>query len=141
MREKNRTSREFRLLYRSEANAAMLQERFTLIKNERDALDADSKNKLTLLIQKLKELQIQNKSSMEQLHAQSKQCDHLNSENKQLLEYVVCQNEIPRKEKNSSFDFLFFLLVWIEWLSKRKRSSCQTTRVGEYQTKTLGIGT
>jgi len=66
----------------------MLQERFTLIKNERDALDADSKNKLTLLMQKLKEFQIQNKSCMEQLHAQSKQCDHLNGENKQLLEYV-----------------------------------------------------
>jgi hypothetical protein len=67
----------------------MLQERFTLIKSERDALDTDSKNKLTLLMQKLKELQLQNKSCMEQLHAQSKQCDHLNSENKQLLEYVV----------------------------------------------------
>jgi len=67
----------------------MLQERFTLVKNERGALDADSKNKLTLLMQKLKELQLQNKSFMEQLHAQSKQCDHLNSENKQLLEYVV----------------------------------------------------
>ncbi|CAF2449920.1 unnamed protein product [Rotaria sp. Silwood2] len=75
-------------LRRSEANAAMLQERFTLIRNERDALDADSKNKLTILMQKLKELQLQNKSSMEQLHTQSKQCDHLNSENKQLLEYV-----------------------------------------------------
>ncbi|CAF1015664.1 unnamed protein product [Rotaria sp. Silwood1] len=75
-------------LRRSEANAAMLQERFTLVKNERDALDADSKNKLALLMQKLKELQIQNKTAMEQLHAQSKQCDHLNSENKQLLEYV-----------------------------------------------------
>jgi hypothetical protein len=70
----------------------MLQERFTIVKNERDALDADSKNKLSILIQKLKELQIQNKSSMEQLHGQSKQCDHLNSENKQLLEYVVCIN-------------------------------------------------
>ena len=79
--------------FSSEANAAMLQERFTLIKNERDALDADSKNKLALLMQKLKELQVQNKSSMEQLHAQSKQCDHLNSENKQLLEYVVKSNE------------------------------------------------
>lgn len=42
-------------------------------------------------MQKLKELQVQNKSSMEQLHAQSKQCDHLNGENKQLLEYVVCR--------------------------------------------------
>ena len=69
----------------------MLQERFTLVKNERDALEADSKNKLALLMQKLKELQVANKTSMEQLHAQSKQCDHLNSENKQLLEYVVCQ--------------------------------------------------
>ncbi|CAF0924094.1 unnamed protein product [Didymodactylos carnosus] len=75
-------------LRRSEANAAMLQERFTLIKNEKDALDADSRNKLTLLMQKLKELQVQNKTCMEQLHAQSKQCDHLNGENKQLLEYV-----------------------------------------------------
>ncbi|CAF1369104.1 unnamed protein product [Adineta ricciae] len=75
-------------LRRSEANAATLQEKFTLIKNERDALEADSKNKMVLLMQKLKELQVQNKSSMEQLHAQSKQCDHLNGENKQLLEYV-----------------------------------------------------
>jgi hypothetical protein len=68
----------------------MLQERFNLIKNERDALDVDSKNKLSLLMQKLKELQVQNKAAMEQLHVQSKQCDHLNGENKQLLEYVVC---------------------------------------------------
>ncbi|CAF1222474.1 unnamed protein product [Rotaria sordida] len=75
-------------LRRSEANAAMLLERFTLVRNERDALDADSKNKLTTLIQKLKDFQIQNKSAMEQLHTQSKQCDHLNGENKQLLEYV-----------------------------------------------------
>ncbi|CAF3267195.1 unnamed protein product [Rotaria socialis] len=75
-------------LRRSEANAAMLQERFTLVRNERDALDVDSKNKLTMLIQKLKEFQIQNKSAMEQLHTQSKQCDHLNGENKQLLDYV-----------------------------------------------------
>ena len=71
----------------------MLQERFTLIKNERDVLDTDSKNKLALLLQKLKELQLQNKSCMEQLHAQSKQCEHLNSENKQLLEYVVSWKE------------------------------------------------
>jgi hypothetical protein len=71
----------------------MLQERFTLTKNERDALDADSRNKLALLIQKLKELQVQNKTAMEQLHAQSKQCDHLNGENKQLLEYVVCRKK------------------------------------------------
>jgi hypothetical protein len=41
-------------------------------------------------MQKLKELQVQNKAAMEQLHVQSKQCDHLNGENKQLLEYVVC---------------------------------------------------
>ena len=81
----------FNSSFSSEANAAMLQERFTLIKNERDALEADSKNKMVLLMQKLKELQVQNKTSMEQLHAQSKQCDHLNGENKQLLEYVVCK--------------------------------------------------
>jgi hypothetical protein len=68
----------------------MLQERFTLVKSERDALDMDAKNKLTLLMQKLKELQVQNKTAMDQLHTQSKQCEHLNSENKQLLEYVVC---------------------------------------------------
>lgn len=75
--------------FSSEANAAMLQERFTLVRNERDVLDTDSRNKLTLLMQKLKELQIQNKSAMEQLHIQSKQCEHLNGENKQLLDYVV----------------------------------------------------
>lgn len=69
----------------------MLQERFTLIKTERDALDTDSKNKLGMLMQKFKELQAQNKTAMEQLHAQSKQCEHLNGENKQLLEYVVSQ--------------------------------------------------
>ena len=78
--------------FSSEANAATLQERFTLIRNERDVLDADGKNKLALLMQKLKELQSHNKNAMEQLHSQSKQCEHLNSENKQLLEYVVCKN-------------------------------------------------
>jgi hypothetical protein len=97
--------------FSSEANAAMLQERFTLVKNERDALDADGKNKLTLLMQKLKELQIQNKTAMEQLHAQSKQCDHLNGENKQLLEYVVCKTN-----NNNKMNIEFYL----EWLSKRK---------------------
>jgi len=99
-------------LRRSEANAAMLQERFTLVKSERDALEADSKNRLALLMQKLKELQVQNKSAMEQLHAQSKQCEHLNNENKQLLEYVVCLNKLI---------FVGFSLFFIlEWLSKRK---------------------
>ena len=67
----------------------MLQDRFTLIKNERDVLEADSKNKLSLLMQKLKELQVQYKTCIEQFHIQTKQCDHLNGENKQLLEYVV----------------------------------------------------
>ncbi len=86
------------VFFSSEANAAMLQERFTLIKNERDVLDTDSKNKLALLMQKLKEFQLQNKSCMEQLHGQSKQCDHLNSENKQLLEYVVCREEEEEKK-------------------------------------------
>jgi hypothetical protein len=88
----------------------MLQERFTLIKNERDVLDTDSKNKLTLLMQKLKELQLQNKTSMEQLHAQSKQCDHLNSENKQLLEYVVCRKERKKKEI-MNIEFLFRMVI------------------------------
>ena len=89
----------------------MLQERFTLVKNERDALEADSKNKLGILMQKLKELQAQNKTAMEQLHAQSKQCDHLNGENKQLLEYVVSNQ--GEREKNAS---RFFGIL--EWLSK-----------------------
>ena len=90
----------------------MLQERFTLVKNERDALEADSKNKLALLMQKLKELQVANKTSMEQLHAQSKQCDHLNSENKQLLEYVVCQQRRARAcEKKKSLLCLPFRTV------------------------------
>jgi hypothetical protein len=105
------------MFFSSEANAAMLQERFTLIKNERDILDTDSKNKLTLLMQKLKELQLQNKSSLEQLHAQSKQCDHLNSENKQLLEYVVCWKKYDDNKKKYLFCFFF---AFIEWLSKRK---------------------
>jgi hypothetical protein len=83
----------------------MLQERFNLIKNERDALDADSKNKLALLLQKLKELQVQNKTAMEQLHAQSKQCDHLNGENKQLLEYVVCRKK-KRNNKKMNINFI-----------------------------------
>ena len=67
----------------------MLQERFILVKNERDTLDNDSKTKLTLLMQKLRELQLQYKSCVEQLNVQSNQCEHLNSENKQLLDYVV----------------------------------------------------
>ena len=90
----------------------MLQERFTLIKNERDSLDMDSKNKLALLMQKLKEIQAQYKIAMEQLHTQSKQCDHLNGENKQLLEYVVC---IQRRERK-----IEIFLVDLEWLSERK---------------------
>ena len=81
----------------------MLQERFTLVKTERDTLDVDSKNKLALLMQKLKELQVQNKGALEQLHTQSKQCEHLNSENKQLLEYVVCNT------KEMKIDFVLFL--------------------------------
>ncbi len=93
-------------LLSSEANAAMLQERFTLVKNERDMLDADSKNKLALLMQKLKELQVQNKAAMEQLHTQSKQCDHLNGENKQLLDYVVCKTKKKRNKKK--FDLCLF---------------------------------
>jgi hypothetical protein len=87
----------------------MLQERFVLIKTERDGLESDSKNKLTLLMQKLKELQLQYKACLEQLHSQSKQCEHLNGENKQLLEYVV-------SEENVSFVDEIFCLTNVEWL-------------------------
>lgn len=73
----------------SEANAATLHQRFTLVKSERDALEADSKGKLQLLLQKLREIQTQYKFCAEQLNTQSKQCEHLNGENKQLVEYVV----------------------------------------------------
>lgn len=76
-------------MFRSEANAATLQERFVLVKNERDALASDNKNKISVLVQKLKEIQGQYKLSVEQLNVQSKQSEHLNNENKQLIEYVV----------------------------------------------------
>ena len=79
----------FVCLFSSEANAALLQERFTFIKNERDSLEADGKNKLALLMQKLKDLQVQNKTSIEESQTQSTQCEHLASENRQLLDYVV----------------------------------------------------
>jgi DNA repair exonuclease SbcCD ATPase subunit len=75
-------------LRKSEANAAMLHERFTLIKAEKDALEIDSRNKIQQMLAKLKELQTQNKTFIEQLKVQTKQCDHLNEENKQLLNYV-----------------------------------------------------
>ena len=75
-------------LRKSEANAAMLHERFTLIKAEKDALEIDSRNKIQQMLAKLKELQTQNKTFIEQLKVQSKQCDHLNEENKQLLNYI-----------------------------------------------------
>ena len=86
-----------KISYRSEANAAMLQERFVLVKNERDALEMDTKNKVNVLVQKLKELQTQYKTCVEQLNTQSKQSEHLNSENKQLIEYVVSQKHQIRK--------------------------------------------
>lgn len=66
----------------------MLHERFTLIKAEKDALEIDSRNKIQQMLAKLKELQTQNKTFIEQLKVQSKQCDHLNEENKQLLNYI-----------------------------------------------------
>jgi DNA repair exonuclease SbcCD ATPase subunit len=75
-------------LRKSEANAAMLHERFTLLKAEKDALEIDSRNKIQQMLIKLKELQTQNKTFLEQLKAQSKQCEHLNEENKQLLTYI-----------------------------------------------------
>ena len=75
-------------LRKSEANAAMIHERYTLLKAEKEALEADSKSKIAQMLGKLKELQTQNKQFMDQLKVQSKQCDHLNEENKQLLTYV-----------------------------------------------------
>lgn len=75
-------------LRKSEANAAMLHERFTLLKAEKDGLELESRSKITQMITKLKELQTQNKTFLEQLKAQSKQCEHLNEENKQLLTYI-----------------------------------------------------
>jgi chromosome segregation ATPase len=81
----NTTSMDLR---KSEANAAMLHERFTLLKAEKDALELDSRNKIQQMLVKLKELQTQNKTFLEQLKAQSKQADHLNEENKQLLTYI-----------------------------------------------------
>lgn len=81
----NTTSMDLR---KSEANAAMLHERFTLLKAEKDALELDSRNKIQQMLVKLKELQTQNKTFLEQLKTQSKQADHLNEENKQLLTYI-----------------------------------------------------
>lgn len=75
-------------LRKSEANAAMLHERFTLLKAEKDALELDSRNKIQQMLGKLKDLQTQNKTFLEQLKAQSKQTEHLNEENKQLLTYI-----------------------------------------------------
>lgn len=75
-------------LRKSEANAAMLHERYTLTKNEKDALDQDSRTKIANMLNKLKELQTQNKTFLDQLKVQSKQCENLNEENKQLLNYI-----------------------------------------------------
>lgn len=75
-------------LRKSEANAAMLHERFTLLKSEKDALENDSRAKIQQMLQKLKELQLQNKAFLEQLKVQSKQTENLNEENKQLLTYI-----------------------------------------------------
>lgn len=81
----NTTSADLR---KSEANAAMLHERFTLLKAEKDALEVDSRNKISQMLVKLKDLQTQNKTFLEQLKAQAKQAEHLNEENKQLLTYI-----------------------------------------------------
>lgn len=88
-------------LRKSEANAAMLHERFTLLKAEKDALEVDSRNKIQQMLIKLKDLQTQNKTFLEQLKAQSKQTENLNEENKQLLTYVNgyrSENDILAKQ-------------------------------------------
>ncbi len=75
-------------LRKSEANAAMLHERFTLLKADKDALENDSRAKIQQMLVKLKDFQSQNKSFLEQLKVQSKQTENLNEENKQLLTYI-----------------------------------------------------
>ncbi|CAF0737986.1 unnamed protein product [Adineta steineri] len=75
-------------LKRSEGNCQLLHERLTTVKKERDTIDTETRGKITILSQSVKDLTTQNKTLMEQFRAQSKQCEHLDSENKQLLEYV-----------------------------------------------------
>lgn len=75
-------------LRKSEANAAMLHERFTLLKAEKDALENDSRTKIQQMLVKLKDLQNQNKHFLDQLKVQNKQTEGLNEENKQLLTYI-----------------------------------------------------
>ena len=74
----------------------MLHERLTTVKKERDTIENDSRNRIGTLTQNLKELQTQTRTLMEQFRVQSKQCEHLDHENKQLLEYVVCKCERVR---------------------------------------------
>ena len=59
-----------------------------MLKAEKDALEVDSRNKISQMLVKLKDLQTQNKTFLEQLKAQAKQAEHLNEENKQLLTYI-----------------------------------------------------
>ena len=62
------------------------------MKKERDTIEADSRSKIGTLSQNLKELQTSSKTLMEQFRVQTKQCEHLDAENKQLTEYVVREN-------------------------------------------------
>ncbi|UJR16298.1 hypothetical protein I4U23_003204 [Adineta vaga] len=75
-------------LKRSEGNCQLLHERLTAVKKERDTIESESRAKISTLTQNLKELQVSSKTLMEQFRAQSKQCEHLDAENKQLTEYV-----------------------------------------------------
>lgn len=75
-------------LRKSEANAAMLHERFTLLKADKDSLENDSRAKIQQMLVKLKDLQTQNRTFLEQLKIQNKQTENLNEENKQLLTYI-----------------------------------------------------
>ncbi|CAF0994238.1 unnamed protein product [Adineta ricciae] len=75
-------------LKRSEGNCQLLHERLTAVKKERDTIETDSRAKIGTLSQNLKELQTSSKTLMEQFRVQTKQCEHLDVENKQLTEYV-----------------------------------------------------
>lgn len=73
----------------SEGNCQLLHERLTAVKKERDTIETESRAKIGTLSQNLKELQHSSKTLMDQFRVQSKQCEHLDRENKQLTEYVV----------------------------------------------------
>lgn len=89
--------------FSSEGNCQLLHERLTAVKKERDTIETDSRAKIGTLSQNLKELQTSSKTLMEQFRVQTKQCEHLDTENKQLTEYVVRENTFSYCEFESIF--------------------------------------